>query len=102
MCAKNKSMLQSTFVQNVNNRSQKHFRLHSEVDIYFLKKLATEKAIAEYKFAMLHYMQSAAVKPQQYADDLISKSRMDADVYDEGTLNDVIIESRYASIGRSL
>lgn len=40
--------------------------------------------------------------PQQCADDLVAKSGKVADIYDEGTLNEVIMEEIDTSIYHSL
>lgn len=57
-----------------------------------------DQAIPKYEAAILRYMQLANMTLQRYAEDLISKSCKVADLYDEGTLNDVFIERVDASI----
>lgn len=69
---------------------------------YLSKKNAADQAIAEYDTTFLRYLQQANITPQQYDDDLIANSCKVANVYNEGTLNDLFIKEVDQSISHSL
>lgn len=55
------------------------------MDNYFCKRFAIYQAIAKYDAMVLHFTQLSNMTPQEYADDLVAKPYMVADLYDEGT-----------------
>lgn len=60
------------------------------------------QVIVEFDIAILRYMQPDNTTPHQYVGDLVSKSCKVADVYDEGTLDDVFIEKMDSSFQHRL
>lgn len=91
MCAEDGTAPIIASVHNNRTRSRKLFRPYPEVVNYYLKKNATDQAIAKREAAVLRYMQPSIMTLQQYADDLVAKSCRVADVYHEGTLNNIHI-----------
>lgn len=89
----------ATSVRNEEPRTQELLRFCLEVVNYLFKKYATDRATAKNDAAILRYAPSPKLSPQQYVDKLIAKSCKVADIYDEGTLNDVLIEGVDASSG---
>lgn len=102
MCAEDRTAPIIVSERNIDKRSRKLLRFYPELVNYFLKKYVTDQAIVEYDVAIFRYMQPAHMTLQQYAEDLVAKSYKVADVCDEGTLEDVFIESGDASILHSI
>lgn len=69
---------------------------------YLFKTFVTSQAVAEYDASILRNKQTSSLTTQQYTDDTIAKSCKVVDVYDESTLNDVILKGIDPSIRHSL
>lgn len=102
MCAENRLPPFVAFVSNKEMRRGKLLRSYPQIVDYLFKKYKTDKAIVENDVAILLYVQPTNTTPHHYADDSTAKSCNLADMYDESTLNDVLIESIEASIRNSL
>lgn len=89
MCAEEEPSPGTGSVRNYDAKSCKRFPSYSEGIGYLFKKIATDQAIIEFDAAILWYMQPLNMTPQQYADGLVAKSFKVANIYDEGSLNDV-------------
>lgn len=93
----------AAFVQSTKLLRQKNLpRSYPKVVSYLLKKVANDQAIAKADFATLRYMQPTIRTPMQYADGLYSKSCKAAQIYDEYTSNDILIEGFDFFISHSL
>lgn len=102
MCAIDRHAPLAASARSEQQRSHKLLHSYPEAVDYHLKNYANDQAIAEYDASVLRYMQPASMTFQQYAGDLIAKSRKDADVYDEDTPNNVFIEEVNQSLRHSL
>lgn len=81
---------------------RKLLRSYLEEVNYFLMSDAADQPIAEYDAAVLCNMLPANMTTQQYADNLVAKSCMVADVYDGEALKEEFIEGVEESIRHSL
>lgn len=59
---------------------------------YLSKKYATDQVITKYDTAIQCNVQPSSIKPHLDLDDLFDNYCMVANVYDEGTLNEVLVE----------
>lgn len=102
-CVRHQQVLSSAASErNINNRSRKRLQSYPEEVNYWLKNVLTAQTIVELIAVILRYMYPANVVLQQYADDPVAKSCMVADIYGEGTGNDVFIQDVNLSIYDSL
>lgn len=102
ICSKDCSLSFAASAPDGNTRSRKLLRNYKEVLNYLFQKLVTDQAFVENDEAILRYIQSSNLTPQQYADDLTAKSFKVLYAYDKSTLNDLIIEGVGEYIGHSL
>lgn len=84
-------------VRNYDSMSRKRLLSSTDVVSYISNKYATNQAIAEYDGKILRNVQPANMTLKQYDDDLVVKAYRVTDVYDKGTLNNVIIKGVQAS-----
>lgn len=95
----------SPFATSVRNEETEYCRLllpYPEKVNYLSKKYARDQAIAVNDATILCLLHPFDMTTQLYADDTISESCKIANVYGEGTLNDVFIEDVDAFISHSL
>lgn len=85
-----RSLLLPHFLRNVGHRFYKRLPPYLEAVNYLLKKFTADQTIAEFNPNTLQIMQPAIMRPQRYADSLVPNLCKVTDVYDEGTLNDLI------------
>lgn len=72
-------------------RQKQLFRSYPEVDTYLLKKFTNGQAIAGLDFSISRHSQASSTNTMQYAENLYAKSCKVADVYDESTLNGILV-----------
>lgn len=101
MCAKNWFASSVTPVQKEQHLSHKNLRSYPEVVTFPLKICPADEAVTEYDATILRYMQPAYMTSQRYPDDLVTKFCMVADVYEEATQNNVLIQDSGKSIRHS-
>lgn len=83
-------------------RQKKLLLYYPEVVNYLVKKFANDRAFVKITSAILHYAQPTSMTAMRYVDDLYAKFCKVADVYDDSTLNVILIKGIDFSISRSL
>lgn len=101
-CAEGRPAPFPTSERNDQDRSRKLLRSYPEEVNYFIKKYVTVQAIAGYETKILRYLQPANKTFQRNAEDFIAKLCKVTDVYDEDTLNDLLIKGLDRSIRHRL